>query len=175
MIPFMLALGELKKVSLNTFLLFGICIAFPTSSLIRNLFYEKYTSQSSYISNTDKQRGLSVSRFSEAINIIENDSSDSNDVLLFLPKGNMSDLILRTKMRTLSVHFAGDNLSKHNNFLTSEKIIIYCAYDSSLLEEISFKENLNKKFPQVVNREILYSERITVEKLSLNPELIPRT
>ena len=127
----------------------------------------------SFISDTEQRRALSNSRFSKAIDLIESDSQSRNDLLLFLPKGDMSDLIIRTKMRTLAVHFAGDNLSKHNPFFTSEEIIVYCAYDSSLFEDISFRHNLNKKFPQIVKREILFSKSITVEKLFLSPESTP--
>lgn len=165
-----------QKTTLCSFLLFGISIAYPTTNLLsKSISQINLLHKDSFISNTEQKRALSNSRFSRAIETIESDSECRRDLLLFLPKGDMSDLIVRTKMRTLAVHFAGDNLSKRDNFFTSEEIIVYCAYDSSLLEEISFRHNLNKKFPQIVKREILFSESITVEKLLLSPESIPLT
>ena len=67
------------------------------------------------IGKTEKELGLSSSRFSAAIDIIEQDSNNTLDVLYFLPSGDMGDLTLRTKMRTLATHFAGDNFPRQAN------------------------------------------------------------
>ena len=44
-----------------------------------------------------KERGLSSSRFSKAIDCIENNSNNPLDILFFLPSGDMGDLVLRSK------------------------------------------------------------------------------
>jgi len=91
------------------------------------------------------------------------------DVLFFLPSGDMSDLILRTKMRTLATHFSGDNFQKTGSFKTSKTLNVYCAYDSSLGSNKKFVESLDLKFPQKASQEIIHSEIITVLKITLTP------
>ena len=54
------------------------------------------------------------SRFSQAIDYIENDSNNELDIIYFLPVGDMGDLVLRSKMRTIATHFSGDNFRKLN-------------------------------------------------------------
>ena len=107
--------------------LFGLCIAIPISSnaerFVRNFHSEQR-------SNKDIELNLKENRFSHAIETIEQDSNNSLDVLFFLPSGNSEDLILRTNMRTMAVHFAGDNLGKKQAYQTSKRLNVYCAYDS---------------------------------------------
>ena len=51
------------------------------------------------------KEGFSSSRFSQAIDYIENDSNNELDIIYFLPAGDMGDLVLRSKMRTIATHF----------------------------------------------------------------------
>ena len=60
----------------------------------------------------------------------------------------MGDLVLRTKLRTLAIHFAGDNLGKREPCLTSKPTTVYCAYSASLRENKTFQDALKKAFPQ---------------------------
>ena len=59
-----------------------------------------------------------------------------------MPSGNSEDLTLRTNMRTMAVHFAGDNLGKKQAYQTTRELNVYCAYDAKLLENKFFKESL---------------------------------
>ena len=83
--------------------LFGLCVAIPISikaeNFVRNLHYPQRSTE-------EKKLDLKQNRFSHAIKIIEQDSTNNLDVLYFMPFGNSGDLILRTKMRTMSTHFA---------------------------------------------------------------------
>ena len=108
-------------------------------------------------------------RFSHAIEMIEQDSNNSLDVLYFMSRGNSEDLILRTNMRTMTIHFAGDNLGKKQAYQTSKEINVYCAYDSQLLENKFFMESLNNKFPQGKSKTTLFSENVIVDRINLVP------
>ena len=50
-----------------------------------------------FISSTEKERGLSSSRFSQAIEYIENDSENDLDIIYFLPAGDMGDLSFKNQ------------------------------------------------------------------------------
>jgi hypothetical protein len=113
--------------------------------------------------------GLSESRFSKAIESIEKDSNNPLDVLFFLPAGDMGDLILRTKMRTLATHFSGNNFPNTGSFKTSQALNVYCAYDSSLASNKKFIDSFDSKFPQKIFKEVIHSEMITVLKITLTP------
>ena len=90
--------------------------------------------------------------------------------LLFLPSGNMSDLILRTKMRTFATHFAADNFPKMERFSTTKPLSVYCAYDSRLSQYPAFVEALDSRFPQSSNRELIFNKEISILKISLSPQ-----
>jgi len=110
-----------------------------------------------------------VFNIGETIESIEKDSNNPLDVLFFLPAGDMGDLILRTKMRTLATHFSGDNFPNIGSFKTSQALNVYCAYDSSLNSNKKFIESFDSNFPQKISQEIIHSEMITVLKITLNP------
>ena len=146
--------------------LFGLCIAIPISSnaekFVQNLHYHKR-------SINEIEFDLKQNRFSHAIDIIEKDSSNSLDILYFMPFGNSEDLILRTNMRTMAVHFAGDNLGKKQAYQTSRELNVYCAYDAQLLENKFFLESLDNKFPQGKSKTTLFSENVIVDRINLVP------
>jgi len=144
-------------------------LAFPIYKNAQSLVYQFPPVSIPQLSETESTRGLAQSRFSGAIQIIEKDSASTQDILFFLPAGDSADLLLRTKMRTISTHFSGGNFPNTNQFKSSCELNLYCAYDSSLSENHSFMEALDSKFPKAESREIIYSEDVTVCKIRLVP------
>ena len=154
-------------ITLSIRFLMGFCLALPISYNLEELLVKIGQEEDSFISQTESQTGLSSSRFSRAIDSIEKDSNNPLDVLFFLPAGDMSDLILRTKMRTLATHFSGDNFPVMKEFKTVKALNVYCAYDSSLADNKKFVESLDLKFPQKIDKRVIHSEKITVLKIVL--------
>ena len=122
-----------------------------------------------FISITERERGLSSSRFSEAIEFIENDSGNDLDIIYFLPAGDMGDLVLRSKMRTLATHFAGGNFPQLSHFKSSKDLNIYLAYDEELSEIQEFIKATSDKFQNSVSEETILKDNITVKKIRLLP------
>lgn len=170
LIPILFATSKFHKLKLYSILLFGICMAFPMVKNFDLLLNAVFGDELSSISKTEMSLGLSGSRFSNSIDAIEEDSKSSSDILFFLPSGNMSDLILRTKMRTLATHFSADNFPKMSTLTTSKALNVYCAYDSQLSENSSFLEALDSKFPQSSNRKLIFQKEISVLKIRLCPK-----
>lgn len=168
-IPTLVILSKAKYAGLQTFFLSGIILAFPIYKNAQSLAHQFPTASKPQISETESARGLFISRFSGAIQLIEEDSVSAQDILFFLPAGDSADLVLRTKMRTISTHFSGGNFPNTNQFKSSCELNLYCAYDSSLSKNHSFMEALDSKFPQAQSREIIYSEDVTVCKIRLVP------
>jgi hypothetical protein len=168
-IPTLVILSKAKYAGIRTFCLSGIILAFPIYKNAQSLAYQFPPVNKSQISETESTRGLSLSRFSGAIKLIEEDSVCAQDILFFLPAGHSGDLVLRTKMRTISTHFSGDNFPKTNQFKSTCELNLYCAYDSSLSENQSFLEALHSKFPQAESHEIFYSQEVIVCKIKLVP------
>ena len=149
----------------------GFCLAAPISHKIEKCITKILTRENQFISQTERQLGLSSSRFSRAIDVIEKDSKNSQDVVLFLPSGDMGDLILRTKMRTLSTHFSGNNFPDMKKFITTQSLNIYCAYDSTLNENETFIKSLTHNFPQKTASKLIYSKKVSVLKIHLDSKI----
>ena len=147
--PILLALG-MTKVNGNRLVTFlvGISIGLPIVIHTEKLVQIPFTSSSYSPSQTGKERGFEAIEYSKAISAIEQDSRNASDILLFLPEGNAGDLILRTKLRTMTIHFAGDNLPKRKPCRTSQPTTVYCAYSPSLRDNKSFQNALKNTFPQ---------------------------
>ena len=135
-----------SRISSQLFL--GICLALPITTQIERLSSIPFQQIHYTGSQTEQARGLAARKFSNAIRIIEQDSKSHSDILLFLPAGDMGDLVLRTRLRTLAIHFAGDNLAKREPFRTLQPTTVYCAYSASLRENKSFQDALKNAFPQ---------------------------
>ena len=147
--PILLALG-LTKVNRNRLVIFlaGISIGLPIVIHAEKLVRIPLTSSSYSPSQTEQARGFEAREFSNAIRIIEQDSKSHSDILLFLPAGDMGDLVLRTRLRTLAIHFAGDNLAKREPCQTLQPTTVYCTYSASLRDNKSFQNALKNVFPQ---------------------------
>ncbi len=167
--PVILIWERTEETKLYSILLTGLLLVVPLCYLFNQFTYVSYPS--SKISSTEHNLGLSESRFSEAIGLIEKDSKNPLDILFFLPAGDTSDLILRTKMRALTTHFSGDNFHKMDEFKTFKQLNVYCAYDSSLTENKKFIEALDLKFPQKTLQKIIYSSKFSVLKITLSSSL----
>lgn len=124
-----------------------------------------------FISNTEKERGLSSSRFSQAIDYIENDSENALDIVYFLPQGDMGDLILRTKMRNMAMHFAGDNFPQLSHFKSSKVLNVYLAYDEQLAKIPKFIQATRDKFQNSIPVKKIFKDGIFVQKITLQPTL----
>ena len=169
LLPIALSCAKLNSLKHSSVFLCAVCVAFPLTKNLENIITQATDREDSFTSKTELKLGLSSSRFSKAIEKIESDSKNVYDILFFLPKGDSGDLILRTKMRTLSTHFSGDNFQNSRVFLTAKPLNVYCAYDSSLAKNSEFMGALSSKFPQAFSKEIIFEQNITVLKLRLIP------
>ena len=172
-IPTLMILSKAKYISFRTFFLSGTLLMFPIYKNVQFLAYQFLPKSDTIISTTESARGLGQSRFSKAIQCVEDDSKSALDILFFLPTGDSGDLVLRTKLRTLSTHFSGDNFPNTDQFKTSRALNIYLAYDSSLLSKNAFTDALESKFPEASYRKVIYSDpkSVTVTKIMLVPKL----
>ena len=169
-IPTLLVYSSFQKLRPSSTILLGVIVALPLTTYLEKQINCFTAKAANLIGKTEKELGLSSSRFSAAIDIIEQDSNNTLDVLYFLPSGDMGDLTLRTKMRTLATHFAGDNFPKTSQLATAMPLNVYCAYDSFLTENDSFLKALDSKFPKKMSSEIIFSDQITVCKIQLAPK-----
>ena len=155
-----------KKTRLSTIISLGIILALPITETLTKIIQKYYSKKYTYLSTTENDRGLSGSRFSQAIDYIENDSTNDLDVIYFLPSGNMGDLLLRTKMRTMATHFAGTNFHKLPTFKTNQELNIYLVYNENLLDVPEFIQAINDKFLKLPFRKEVLKGSIIVKKLS---------
>ena len=153
-----------KRQACKTFV--NLILAMPLLYLIQ-LFPKD--SEKEFISRTEKARGLSNSRFSEAIDYIENDSDNDIDIIYFLPAGDMGDLVLRSRMRTLTTHFAGDNFPQFPNIKSSKELNVYLAYDEKLSEIPKFLQATRDKFQNSIIGKKILKDSIIVQKIRLLP------
>ena len=157
---------------ITTILLSGICFALPLTTSFVSLISTTFTENKFQASSTEKERGLAAISFSHAIHIIEEDSQFESDILLFLPNGDSGDLCMRTRLRTLGLHFAGGNLPKAKAFKSSNPLIVYCAYPQTLKKNLDFQKALKVKFPQTISSEEISSKnnkQVVVLKIHLDP------
>lgn len=98
-------------------------------------------------SEYEQQQNLGESKFSESLQRIENDSNSSFDICLFLCSGDHGDNILRTPMRSLTLHFAKGNLIHLPDFDTSRPLNLYCLVDPLLANDSAFVQSVLDKFP----------------------------
>lgn len=167
-IPVMLAYSYSKKLNVRSVVLFAVICALPlgkSTIAFINIFSSK---ESHTLSSTEEKLGFAPCRFSAAIDVVEKDSKSDLDVLYFLPSGDMGDLIIRTKMRTLATHFAGGNIHNIGQLKTSKPLTLYFAYDASL-DTPEFKTSLISKLPQAISNQIIYSKSVIVEKFQISP------
>ncbi|MDA7823557.1 hypothetical protein N9A58_08225 [Opitutales bacterium] len=162
-----------KTYYITTILLTGICFALPLTSSFGSLISPAFTRNNFQVSETEEERGFAARDFSGAIKLIEEDSQYHSDILFFLPSGDLGDLYLRTRLRTLGLHFAGGNLPKAKAFLTSKPIIVYCAYSGILRENQEFQKALKSNFPQSISSEEISEKNnkdVVIIKIHLAPE-----
>ena len=136
------------KFSIRNVYLHGlaiICLGFPIVTQAENLVFITLTKNSSLPSETEIKRSLGHSDYSDAIRIIEGDSRNNKDIILFLPEGNKGDLILRTRLRATAIHFAKDNLEKTGQAIASKKTTVYCCFPKKWRES-QFMHTLRSVF-----------------------------
>jgi hypothetical protein len=138
-----------RTLSFTSTAIFVVCLAFPLASNLeascRVLFSD---TRDQFASTYEKDNSLGNSIFSDAIDITLNDSDSAKDICLFLCAGNQGDFLLRTPMRNLSIHFAGDNLAIHEKFQTSSSLNVYCLVDPKLTNNQEFLQTMRHKFPE---------------------------
>jgi hypothetical protein len=167
LIPALVIVVQKKITTLFPFFITFVCIAIPVTSGIERITKQILYIEESNPSPTEEKLGLGPSIFSKSIKLIEEESNNRSDLLLFLPEGDMSDLVLRTKMRTCAIHFAGDNLIKKMPFKTAQDLTVYCAYPSHLANYKTFYNDIIHAFPQSVSFEKIHSEKIEVVRVKL--------
>jgi hypothetical protein len=170
-----LGLHFCKKPRSNWFisLLFGLCFAIPVSAQIDQIIKQQFNENKYLESSTEIDRSLEPREFSNAIHLIEIDSNNESDILLFLPSGDLGDLYLRTRLRCLGLHFAGGNLPKAQPFRTSKPLNVYCAYSAILKDDPLFQEALEKSFPQSHSTSEISADdetNVIVIKIFLDPQ-----
>lgn len=168
-VPTFVAFSTGNSLKILTVTLLGVIIAIPTSKSIEKLASSIFEPKNKFISTTEKERGLSSSRFSNAIEYIENDSVNDLDIIFFLPAGDMGDLVLRSKMRTLATHFAGGNFPQYSPFKSSKELYVYLAYDEELAEIPEFIQATSDKFKNASSEKTIFKDGIFVLKIKLLP------
>ena len=168
-VPTFVAFSRLKIIKTSTVVLLAFMLVIPISNSFEKLVRCSLNKNNEFISNTEKERGLSSSRFSEAIDYIESDSNNNIDIIYFLPSGDMGDLILRSKMRVMATHFAGDNFPKLSSFKTSTELNVYLAYDKKLALIPNFLKATTQKFPNSDFENKVLKGNIIVRKIKFLP------
>ena len=168
-VPTFVTFSTENSLKILTVTLLGVIIAIPTSNSVVKFTSHTFCESNDFTSSTEIDRGLSSSRFSEAIEYIENDSVNDLDIIYFLPAGDMGDLLLRSKMRTLATHFAGGNFPQLSHFKTSKYLNIYLAYDEELVEITEFMQAISNKFQNALSEKTILKEGIFVRKIKLLP------
>lgn len=166
-VPTFIAFSTVNSLKLSTITLLGVIIAIPMFNSMEKLATRIVKKTNDFISTTEIERGLSCSRFSKAIEYIENDSGNDLDIIYFLPAGDMGDLVLRSKMRTLATHFAGGNFPQLSHFKSSKDLNIYLAYDEELSEIQEFIEATSEKFQNSSSEKTILKGGIFVKKIKL--------
>ena len=159
------------KFKLTKVFLFGFCIAIPISNRISDSISYQFQINQHYFSSFDYTSSLKPSVFSKAIEKIEADSKNPLDIILFLPRGDLSDLYLRTNLRCYGVHFAHNNINGFHDFKTSKNLNIYCAYNSELEVNKNFINVLKSKTSDSTKIETIHTDKVTVLKLTLSSNL----
>jgi hypothetical protein len=146
---FSLRLLEVKKLKmLSGRLLVIICLAFPLYSFGKKIVHpHSFSRYNKKPSTTEKKRALGKSNLSEEIGMAKSNSISNKDICFFFCKGSSSDYRLRTSMRSLSLHFADNNLRNSPDIKSSKPLNIFCILDSKLCESQIFKKELFTKFP----------------------------
>jgi len=152
------------STKLLRFFITGSCLALPIiyniktySSLIEDVFNRGPSTR------YENQERFGSSKFSNSLQLISKDTNSPLDICFFLCSGDMADHRLRTKMRSLSLHFAKDNLNKYDYFQSSTPLTVYCLLDESLLNDYEFMNTLKKKFPSTSKFSIFAPKTLKVE------------
>ena len=126
----------------------GIFLGLPLITTVSNFFSVTINSSEKFIpSDFEIQQGFGSSDFSNAMKIVSDNSKDSNDVCFFLCAGDKRDYCLRIPMRSLSLHWAKDNIVKLSNLDSSVPINLYCVIDPILSKDFIFINKLKNKIP----------------------------
>ena len=157
-----------KEIVKNNFIgniLMFFLIALPIISYGKEYSSKLYNSFShEYASEYEQQQGFGASKFSKSLQLISSDSNSSLDICFFICSGDQADHYLRTPLRSLSIHFAKDNLSYFPTFNSTTPLNVYCLVDHSLASDSSFVQSVIQKFP-------LSSRSTQLDSLTLKVEL----
>jgi hypothetical protein len=168
-VPTFIAFSTVNSLKLPTVTLLGVIIAIPMFNSMEKFATCIIKETNDFISSTERERGLSSSRFSQAIEYIEEDSLNNLDIIYFLPAGDMGDLVLRSKMRTLATHFAGGNFPQIQPLRTSKELNVYIAYDAELAEIPEFIQATSNMFQNALSEKTILKDGIFVHKIKLFP------
>ena len=95
----------------SSYILIYILVGIPCYKLSAEFYRNSLNrNELNFSSNYEKKHFLDQSKFSKSLEKVDLDSSSHRDVCIFLCAENYSDYCLRTEKRSISVHFAKDNL-----------------------------------------------------------------
>ena len=95
----------------------------------------------------EKKEGFAAAKFSKSLDLVSKDSKSSSDVCFFLCAGDYGDHSLRTHLRSLSLHFAKNNIKDFSKLHSSQPLNLYCMIDPSLSNDQAFLNILFSKLP----------------------------
>ena len=134
-----------KKVThVISYLLLGVpCYKIPLD-IYHSLNHEN---ESKFTSNYETTHFLGHSKFSNQLESVAVDSQTEDDICIFLCAENYGDYPLRTDKKSISIHFAKDNISDIPSFQSTKALNVYCILSEKLATDTKFIELMKKKFP----------------------------
>jgi hypothetical protein len=159
-----------KEIAKNNFMVSIFMIFFIALPIIANgkNYYSILTRPSLQASPSayEIEQDFGPSKFSDSLKLISSDSNSSLDICFFLCADNQADNLLRTPMRTLSIHFAKKTLIHFPTLNSSRPLNVYCLVDPLLAKDPTFIQSLVDKFP-------LSTRSSRLDSLTLKVELKP--
>ena len=161
-----------KEIVKNNFIgniLMFFLIALPIIAYGKEFSSKLYNSLSHESTSVyEQEQDFGPNKFSKSLQLISSDSNSSLDICLFLCAGDQADHSLRTPLRSLSLHFAKENLIRFSTLNSSSPLNVYCLVDPVLAGDASFIQSVVEKFPLSAKSSRLDTLTLKVEFNALN-------
>jgi hypothetical protein len=161
-----------KEIVKNNFIgniLMFFLIALPIIAYGKQFSSKLYNSFShEFTSVYEQEQDFGPNKFSKSLQLISSDSNSSLDICFFLCAGDQADYSLRTPLRSLSLHFAKENLIHFPTLNSSSPLNVYCLVDPMLAGDASFFQSVVEKFPLSAKSSRLDTLTLKVEFNALN-------
>jgi hypothetical protein len=130
-------------------ILVATIIALPMTSAMNSYCTNlKSLSAQQNPSEHESREKLGSKKFSKSLENISKDSQSASDVCWFLCAGDYGDHSLRTPLRSLSLHFAKDNIQGFSSLNSSNQLKLYCLIDPLLVNDQAFIKTFLSKLPE---------------------------